>query len=79
LTAKIELSVEMVEMYEIDYSLAWKLENGNKLSGNNVVCFKYEYVLFLLSAVSMLDYQWNAGHDDDHVVSINRSINLIID
>jgi len=26
LTAKIEVSVEMVKMYEIDYSLAWKLE-----------------------------------------------------
>jgi len=24
---------------------SWK--NGNKLSSNNVVCFKYEYVLFL--------------------------------
>jgi len=26
LTAKIEVSVEMVEMYEIDHSLSWKLE-----------------------------------------------------
>jgi len=29
---------------------SWK--NANKLSGNYVVCFKYEYVLFLLSAVT---------------------------
>jgi len=34
-------------MYEIDYSLAWKFENV-KLSGNDVICLKYEYVLFLL-------------------------------
>jgi len=26
LMANIEVSVEMVEMYKIDYSLAWKLE-----------------------------------------------------
>jgi len=31
------------------------LEKLNKLSGNDVVCFKYEYVLFLLSAVTVLD------------------------
>jgi len=58
LTAKIEVAVVMVEMYEIDYSLAWKVgswKNGNILSGNNLVCFKYEYVLFILSAVTMLD------------------------
>jgi len=37
---------ENIEMYEIDYSLAWKLEKWKRLSGNNV-CFKYEYVLLL--------------------------------
>ena len=29
--------LESIEMYEIDYSLAWKLELGNNLSGCNVV------------------------------------------
>jgi len=55
LTEKIEVSVEMVELYEINYSLAWKLEQWKQLSSNNVVCFKYKYVLFLLSAVTVLD------------------------
>ena len=49
-----------------------------KLSRNNVACFKYDFVLFLLYAVTMLDLSMkSAGHDD--VVSINRSINFVID
>jgi len=52
LTANIEVPVEMVDKC-IDCMKKGKLiirllgswKNGNKLSGNNVVCFRYEYVV----------------------------------
>ena len=41
-------------MSKIEVSVEYR--DGNKLSaGNNVVCFMHEYVLFLLSAVTVLD------------------------
>jgi len=62
LTAKIEVSVEMVDKCRkrkwsasthdvriIGLLGSWK--SGNNLSGINVVCFKYEYVLFLFSSM----------------------------
>jgi len=60
--------LESIEMYEIDYSLAWKLELGNNLSGCNVVS-SMNMSRFYFPQWHCLTCEWNARCDDE--VSIN--------
>jgi len=61
-------------MFVVDYSLAWKLETMCP-----AITYFYDYVSIPLSTEAMFDVSKKRNTRCDDAISINHSINLVID